>query len=131
VANGSQLTILNDTSPRRIGPHSFSLVERNALPRGRDEIRKCRNFKLVCEDIAEAHQIQFPGPTIGDTDVDNGLDGWDLSFDGAGGHGDTWLSLAKGETEARTVTTTTDDRLFFLCLVHPDMKGKIDVLHPR
>jgi hypothetical protein len=133
IAEGQALAVVNLTKPGKVGPHTFSLVTKDAQPT-RDEYKKCGKLKpsTVCDDIATAHEVEFPPagpPIVHEPDVDNGLDGWDLSFDNVGTQGDTWYTETKDEETSRTVSADVD-KLFYLCIVHPNMKGKIAVEHP-
>jgi hypothetical protein len=132
IFESQTLEIVNLTKPAKVGPHTFSLVTKDARPT-RDEFRKCGNFKpsTVCDDIVMAHEVEFPPagpPIIGEPDVDNGMDGWDQAFDNAKVQGDTWFTETKDETTSRVVSAE-QDKLFYFCVVHPNMKGKIEVKH--
>ncbi len=45
VPFGVDLQIVNKTDPNKIGPHTFTLVAKSELPRGRDELKKCGQMK--------------------------------------------------------------------------------------
>src|SRR5215210_943484 len=94
----SQLQVVNKTDPNAIGPHSFSLVEKSELPRTEAQREKCgrtSNRKLVCKDIAEAHQISHRHADM--PVVENGAPtSWDSSFDGTN-DGDSWFAQGQGE----------------------------------
>lgn len=133
VLAGQDLQIVNKTDPNLIGPHSFSLVEKPALPNNRDEIKKCERLKLVCKDIANAHEVEFPPngpPTIGKYNVENGLEGWDATFDGGQVDGDSWFTETEDETTSRAVTAGPGN-LWFMCVVHPHMQDKVKVIPVR
>src|SRR6478672_7363110 len=40
VAAGSKLAITNTTDPTKVGPHTFTLVEKSELPKTKDEIKE-------------------------------------------------------------------------------------------
>jgi hypothetical protein len=131
IVEGQSLAIVNLTKPNKVGPHTFSLVTKDARPT-KDEYKKCANLKpsTVCDDIATAHEVGPPPDfPVGVPNVDNGNDGWDLSFDNVDNQGDSWFTQTKDEETARTVTAEVNN-LFYFCVVHPDMKGKIAVEHP-
>jgi hypothetical protein len=128
VVTGQDLQIKNLTRPRQIGPHTFSLVTKDALPKGRDELRKCAlKGKLICGDIFEAHEVNFEAEEVGEPNVENGSEGWDTPFDSVN-PGDSWFTLHKDETTARQVTAPSGAKLFFMCAIHPDMQGKVQVV---
>ncbi len=127
VTAGADLQILNKTDPQKIGPHSFSLVEKQALPRGRDELRRCGRLKGVCKDIVVAHEVDLQTFEVGEPDVERGLEGWDAVFDGGSQEGDTWFTEAQNETTSRQVTAGAGN-LWFMCVIHANMQGKVKVL---
>jgi len=130
VDAGQQLEIVNNTDPDRIGPHSFSLFERSELPRGRDEMKRCGQIKGLCKRVANDHGVFPPNDfEVDNPVVDNGSAGWDTSYD-RGVSGDSWLTLVEDETHSRAVTAGPGN-LRYLCIVHPDMQGKIKVLPVR
>jgi hypothetical protein len=127
VAADQDLQIVNRTDPGEIGPHTFSLVTKDKLPRTRTQIRKCFHFKLICKDIVTAHEVGPPPDfPVGVPNVENGAEGWDASFDGDD-FGDTWFTGEEDETTSRQVTAE-GGKLFFLCAVHPFMQGKVKVV---
>jgi hypothetical protein len=126
VESGAKLRIENNTNPRTIGPHTFSLVERSALPKGKEEKRECRNFGGICGRIAEEHEVDLDTGQVGEPNVDGGKKGWDEPTTRNRG-GDSWVTQKKGEREARKVSAKDGDNLFFLCVVHPQMQGKLEV----
>ncbi len=130
VEVGQQLEIVNKTDPDRIGPHSFSLFERSELPRGRDEMKRCGQIKGLCKRVANDHGVFPPNDfEVDNPVVDNGSAGWDTSYD-RGVSGDSWLTQVEDETHSRAVTAAPGN-LRYLCIVHPDMQGKIKVLPVR
>jgi hypothetical protein len=124
IEAGEKLEIENLTKPRKVGPHTFSLLERPALPKGLDEKRKCAKLGGICGDIAEAHKVDPQAGTVGKPNVDAGKKGWDASFSG-NSKGDTWFTAKR--KESREVTAEPGENLFFLCVVHPQMQGKLEV----
>lgn len=132
IVEGQTLQIVNKTNPAKVGPHTFSLVTKDARPT-KDEYKKCENLKpsTVCDDIALAHEVEFVPdgpPIVHEPDVDNGLDGWDLPFDNVETQGDTWYTETKDEETSRPVSAQ-QNKLFYFCVVHPFMKGKLEVQH--
>ncbi len=128
---GGQLQILNKTEPSQIGPHTFSIVTKEALPKNERQRVKCgkkNNRKLVCKDIAEAHEMD--GLDAGVPSVDTGAPVmWDTPFDGEGAVGDSWYSNAKDESETRAVPATPT-KLYYMCIIWPTMQGKLKVEAP-
>jgi plastocyanin len=127
VGIGQELEIVNRTDPTVIGPHTFSLVEKEALPKTNEEIEKCSNLKLVCKDIANAHKVDPQTFAVEKPDVEKGFPGWDATFDGAQQKGDSWYTETQDETTSRQVSAGPGN-LWFVCAVHPFMQGKVKVL---
>lgn len=124
VDAGAKLKIVNDTKPKVVGPHSFSLVKKADLPKNKQEGKDCENLEGICGKIAQAHEIDLETFEIGKPDVDVGKKGWDAIF---GKEGDTWFTQEKGEKESRKVTAKAGTTLYYLCAVHPNMQGKLRV----
>lgn len=126
VAAGQDLKIVNASNPNKIGPHTFSLVEEGSLPVTRQQQRKCSKIELpVCLNVFNAHDVskQF---VVRKPNVDKGLDGWDLSFSDEV-KGDSWFSEEKNTSETRTVAATPGSTLYYFCVVHPEMQGKLKI----
>jgi hypothetical protein len=127
VEKGSKLKIENLTSPRKVGPHTFTLVKKGALPTSRREIKKCGSVELpVCLKTLEAHETDPKTFEVGKADVENGKKGWDAAFSSRRA-GDSWYTEKKGDSESRKVSAGDGKRLYFFCVVHPEMAGKIKV----
>lgn len=125
IDSGQELAIVNNTNPRQIGPHTFTLVEKSELPKSKQEIKDCEKFKAeFCLRILEAHKVNLKKETIGKPSVDVGKTGWDRSF---GKKGDSWVAQTEGEEEDRVVSAKPGTKLFYFCLVHPVMQGKLKV----
>ena len=127
VVKGEELRIVNDTSVRKVGPHTFSLAKKSVLPDTSKEFKNCFTPGKVCMDIATAHKFNPKTEKIGKPVVDAGAKGWNRSFtkDHAG---DSWYTETKGEDHTRRVTASAGTTLRFLCAIHPDMQGKIEVV---
>jgi hypothetical protein len=127
VQTGQPLRIVNDTSPRKIGPHTFSLVRPNLLPRTVKQFKNCFTPKKLCMRIALAHKLNPKTDEIGKPVVDPGAKGWSKSFTKKG-KGDSWFTEAKDESYTASVSASAGKTLSFICAVHPDMQGEIEVV---
>lgn len=127
VVKGQELEIVNDTSVRKVGPHTFSLAKKSVLPDTPKEFRQCFTPGKVCMNIATAHKFNPKTEKIAKPIVDAGAKGWNRSFtkDRAG---DSWYTETKGESFTRRVTASAGTTLRFICAIHPDMQGKIEVV---
>ena len=132
VVAGQTLTIVNNTRPRQIGPHLFSLIKPRALPETRKEIKACLRLEsFVCKRIFKAHKVNPETFEVKKDTVEEGENGWDAQF-GNIVDGDSWYTEKKGDTHSRTVVADAGTRLGYICIVHPDtMQGVLDVAPSR
>ena len=93
-------------------PHTVTIVNRDQLPRSVDEVFQCK----VCRQVGKAH---FGGGKLKrkvDPDGDGGLDQ----------PGDS-LFFTPQQSVSRQITAPAGSKLFYLCIIHPWMQGKIVV----
>jgi len=124
VDAGAKLTIVDATNPKKVGPHTFTLIKKGAMPESKAEMKECEELGGVCGKIAEAHEVNMETFEIGAPIVDAGEKGWDTSF---GKTGDTFYDEKKGSTNSRKVTAEAGTTLHYFCVIHPFMQGKIKV----
>ena len=125
VRRGAALRVVNKTDPQMIGPHTFSLVRKAKLPETERQMQRCGQGKLrVCKRVARAHRVSRQG-VVRRNPAFAGDPGWDKAF---GRRGDSWVSQEQDEEFGQRVSAKSGKRLFFLCVVHPEMQGKIKVL---
>ena len=128
VSSGDILKIKNNTNPRAIGPHTFSLVREEDLPQSRKEIKACeKEFAGICGAIAKWHDVDLQTGQVGENPVEVGKNGWDRKGS-LKRKGDSWFTATKGEKFGREVTAEPGKELYFICAVHPFMQGEIDVV---
>jgi len=126
VASGQDLKIVNNSKPKQIGPHTFSLIEEGSLPTTNKQMKKCGKIELpVCVNVFKTHDVSKKF-VVKKPDVEKGLEGWDASFNDEA-KGDTWYTETKNESETRAVNTAPGSTLYYFCLVHPEMQGAIGV----
>ena len=130
VYEGDQLEILNETNPKQVGPHTFSLVEKSTLPKTRKAEKNCFTPKHICFSIAEWHHFNPKTEKLSLNPVKAGPAGWSTAGNNSGKTGDSWFT---GETKAGThfsqaVTAKAGTTLYFFCAVHPSMQGSIKIL---
>lgn len=127
VQRGAKLTVLNDSDPRKIGPHTWSLVKKSQLPKSKKEQKDCgRNLSGVCGRIAKAHKVDLETFEVRRPNVDVGKKkAWDRSF---GRKGDSFYSETEGETHTRKVKAKVGSKLTFFCAVHPEMSKTLKVV---
>ena len=128
VEHGQVLKIKNDTDPRKIGPHTFSLVQRSTFPRTEDQIKACaKKFKKICGAIVKWHQVDLDTGAIGRNPSDPSKTGWDEQGN-LKHRGDSWVSEREGQAFSMKVRADAGKTLHFICAVHPEMQGKIQVV---
>jgi hypothetical protein len=129
VAAGDELQIKNNTNPRTIGPHTFSLVREEDLPESNKDIKACsRKLAGICGAIAfNWHKLDPQTGQIGENPVDVGKQGWDRKGS-LKRKGDSFVLESKGEKFQREVTADPGKELYFICAVHAEMQGEIEVV---
>lgn len=126
VEKGAKLKVINKTSPSKVGPHTFTLVKQNRLPGTQKEVKDCEKLKLaVCVNVFKAHEVDPNTFEVNKPKVEVGRKGWDKSF---GRTGDSWVSESAGSHNTRRVSANDGKTLYYFCLVHPFMQGKIKVV---
>lgn len=127
VPAGATLKIKNVTDPRKIGPHTFSLVRKNDIPTDASDIKDCeKKFALICGAIIEWHEVDLQTGEVGVNPVEVGDDGWDTEGS-LKRKGDSWVAEAEGQTFKQKVSAPEGTTLHYFCAVHAFMQGKIKV----
>lgn len=131
VIQGDELEIINSTDPKKMGPHTFSLVTQGSLPKTKGARQKCFTPNHICKAIADWHGVKGEGPvTI--NPVKAGGEGWDTEGS-VSKEGDSWFTGKKGQTFAQQVTADVSagpKTIYFMCAIHSWMQGKTTVLPP-
>jgi hypothetical protein len=132
VYEGEQLEVLNETNPRQVGPHTFSLVEKGTLPKTKSAQKSCFTPGHICMSIAKWHGFNPKTEKISINPVEAGPEGWSTLGNNKGKKGDSWFTgeTKKGTHISQEVTAKAGTTLYFVCAVHPWMQGSIKVL-PR
>ncbi len=131
VEQGQELQIVNKTNPKKVGPHTFSLVQKKLRPKVRKNEHKtgkhCFEPGGICLAIAIAHKFDPSTNQINKPVVETGKKGWDHQFT-KNGKGDSWYTETKDERNTRKVSAKAGTTLFYMCAVHPWMQGKVKVV---
>ena len=127
VRTGQELRIRNLSDPRQIGPHTFSLIATNAIPKSRKAMQQCFSPGKICMTIAQAHDLNPQTEDIGKVLAEAGKAGWDKRFSRTSRTGDSWYTETKGEEFSQPVSAKAGTVLRYICAVHPEMQGKIRV----
>lgn len=127
VAAGQPLRIRNLSDPREHGPHTFTLLATNVVPKGRKAMQQCFTPGKICMTGAIAHEFDEKTEKVGRQLVEAGRPGWDKRFSRTVKRGDSWYSETKGEELTQVLSAPAGSVLRYICVVHPDMQGKIRV----
>lgn len=130
VTVGDQLEIVNNTNPKQLGPHTFTLVTKGSLPKTPKARQTCFAPKHICLAIAIWHGFNPKTERITKDLVKAGPAGWSTAGNATSKKGDSWFTEKKGETFSQEVTAEADSTLYYICAVHPFMQGKVDVEAP-
>lgn len=130
IVAGEDLKVLNKTNPRQVGPHTFSLVTQGSLPKTPKARQLCFTPKHICMSIAKWHGVKGNGP-VKVNPVETGVAGWD-TLGNLNKEGDSWFTGNKPKTSitqpVSVDTSAGPSRIYFLCAIHPEMQGSINVL---
>ena len=116
-----KLKIINQTDPKKIGPHTFSMVQQQDIPKSNKQIKSCQKRGHICRHIFHWHKnghVQL---------AKAGRQGWDVEGS-LKRKGDSWFT---GETLGahfrQRVAGDAPHVLTFMCAIHPFMHGSIVV----
>lgn len=130
VVKGEQLEVINETNPKEVGPHTFSLVTKGSRPTTAKQRKNCFTPKHICMAIAIWHKFNPNTEKIGLDPVKAGPAGWSTMGNATGKKGDSWFTEEKGEDISQEVTAEVGTTLYFMCAVHPWMHGQVTVVAP-
>jgi hypothetical protein len=117
-----KLKIINETDPQKIGPHTFSMVQKRDIPQTNQEIKNCHKKGHICKHIFRWHKDGKVNP------VQVGRHGWDV--EGNLKHrGDSWVAFHEGSHFRQRVPESAPKVITFMCAIHPFMHGSIVVKH--
>ena len=129
IVSGEELEVLNQTNPKQVGPHTFSLVTKGSIPKTPKARQTCFTPKHICMAIAHWHGTNGNGP-ITKNPVKAGAEGWD-TLGSVTKTGDSWFTGSKPKTSiVQKVTAAAGTTIYFMCAIHPWMHGSIEVLPP-
>lgn len=127
IVNGEELEVLNQTNPKQVGPHTFSLVTKGSIPKTPKARQTCFTPKHICMSIAKWHGVTGNGP-VKVNPVEVGLEGWD-TLGSITKKGDSWFTGSKPNTSiTQKVSAAAGTTIYFMCAIHPWMHGSTEVL---
>jgi len=129
IASGEELEVLNQTNPKQVGPHTFSLVTKGSIPKTAKARQVCFTPNHICKAIASWHGVKGEGaPTKNPAKA--GLEGWD-TLGSLTKPGDSWFTGTKPNASfEQPVTAAAGTTIYFICAIHPWMHGSIEVVAP-
>jgi hypothetical protein len=131
VHQGDELEVVNETDPKRVGPHTFSLVTKGSLPKTPGARKSCFAPKHICMAIAQWHGFSPKTERITVNPAKAGPEGWS-TLGSTTKKGDSWFTgeKKKGTSIVQQVTAdpATTGTLYFICAIHPWMQGRTTVL---
>jgi hypothetical protein len=126
VHKGDQLEIVNQTDPKKVGPHTFSLVTQGSVPKTKPARQSCFTPNHICMSIAKWHGFQPKTEKITVDPAKAGADGWS-TLGSVKKKGDSWFTEKKNDTISQEVSAAAPPTLYYICAVHPWMHGKVKV----
>lgn len=127
IVAGQELEVLNQTNPKQVGPHTFSLVTKGSIPKTPKARQTCFTPNHICMSIAKWHGVKGNGP-VKVNPVEVGLEGWD-TLGSISKTGDSWFTGSKPNTSiTQKVSAAAGTTIYFMCAIHPWMHGSTEVL---
>jgi hypothetical protein len=131
VERGQQLEVRIRTNIEDVGPHTFSLVKKSALPKTKKELKGCFESGICGPIAVDWHEVEFSEEnpeefTVGRPKVKTGNKGWD-TLGNFKREGDSIYLETRGDSFSQKVSAEKGSKLFYICAVHPEMQGKIKV----
>jgi hypothetical protein len=130
IVDGEELAVVNTTNPKKVGPHTFSLVTKGSIPTTAKGRQLCFTPHHICKAIAQWHGVKGNGP-VKVNPVEAGPEGWS-TLGSLTKTGDSWFTGTKPgssfEQKVDVDTTAGASRIYFMCAIHPWMHGTINVL---
>jgi plastocyanin len=128
VTVGDQLEIVNETDPKQVGPHTFSLVTKGSVPKTAKQRKNCFTPKHICLAVAKWHGFDPKTEKITVNPAKAGPAGWSTAGNATGKKGDSWFSgETKGGHFSQEVTAEAGTTLYYICAIHPWMHGQVEV----
>lgn len=128
VGYGDELKVVDQTNPKKVGPHTFSLVQPAFVPKTKQQQKVCFTPNHICKAIAIWHGAKGNGPPKINP-VEAGPEGWSTEGN-LKEKGDSWFTDKLGGSYEQQVTAEPGTTIHFICAVHPWMHGTFTVAAP-
>lgn len=129
VTQGDELKIVNETNPKQVGPHTFSLVTKGSLPKTGQARHNCFTPQHICLSVAMWHGFNPKTEQITVNPAKAGAEGWS-TMGSTSKKGDSWFTGEKPKTSITQQVSAAPGTLYFMCAIHPWMQGKVNVVAP-
>ncbi len=129
VTQGDDLEVVNETNPKQVGPHTFSLITKGSRPKTASARHNCFTPQHICLSIAKWHGFDPKTEKVTINPANAGPEGWS-TMGSTSKKGDSWFTGEKPRTSITQEVTAEPGTLYFICAVHPWMQGKINVVAP-
>jgi plastocyanin len=128
VIQGDELEVINETNPKKVGPHTFSLVTKGSVPQTPSARKNCFTPKHICLSISKWHGFNPKTEKISINPAKAGPEGWSTPGSTTK-KGDSWFTgEAKEGTSFSQAVTAAPGTIYFMCAIHPWMHGQVTVL---
>ena len=127
VTQGDQLEIVNETDPKKVGPHTFAMVTKGSIPKTAGARKSCFTPKHICLSIAKWHGFSPKTEKISINPAKAGPEGWSTPGSTTK-KGDSWFTGEKKGASFSQQVTAAPQTIYFMCAIHPWMHGQITVL---
>jgi plastocyanin len=127
VHQGDELNIVNETDPKKVGPHTFSMVTKGSLPKTPKARKNCFTPKHICLSISQWHGFNPKTERITINPAKAGAPGWS-TMGSTTKKGDSWFTGEKKGTSYSQLVTAEPGTIHFMCAIHPWMQGSVEVL---
>jgi hypothetical protein len=128
VTQGDELEIVNETNPKQVGPHTFSLVTKGSQPKTQSARKNCFTPKHICLSIAKWHGFN-KDEEVTINPAEAGPEGWS-TMGSLSKKGDSWFTGEKAGASFSQQVTAAPQTIYFMCAIHPWMQGKVTVVAP-
>ena len=115
VSSDGKLILKNTTKE----DHTFSIIRRSQEPKTLAEANACYSPKGACNKTLDAHGFNDNDPSNDKLKVNSGKAGFDRSGDS--------VVLLHGKTVTEDVSAPQGRDLYFICVFHPQMQGRVQV----
>ena len=129
IVAGEDLTVLNQTNPHQVGPHTFSLVTKGSIPKTPNARKNCFTPETHLHGDRQVARVKGNGPVkMNPVEVGARRLGHARQRDQ---EGRLLVHRQKpGTSFVQPVSAAAGTTIYFMCAIHPWMHGSIEVRAP-